>query len=289
MTPAGSLDHGVATGRPAPASPHSWKRAVRSVRSFKVFAGALVVALTIYLVNGLVGVVSPDSAWGIGYGIGATALLLAALAYAVRRRTLSARTVGPSRTYLLIHLYGGTLFLVLALMHSGFAMPQAPLTGILWLLGIWVVGTGVLGVLLQKWCAAALGQLTTEVQLVRIPELVEQTRAQAEEVARTAGGVLGDLYASELAGAMRTPTFRWRSFAGFVDDQAARFEYVRAMVPPERHESLEALRRLVRAKAEMDVHFALQTMLRKWLWVHVPTAVVLAAVLGLHIFVTLYY
>ncbi|MDH3223786.1 MAG: hypothetical protein OEO23_08720 [Gemmatimonadota bacterium] len=251
--------------------------------------GVLLVALAIYLVNGLVGVVSPDSAWGIGYGIASTALLLAALAYPARRRTLSARTIGPSRTYLLIHLYGGTLFLVLALMHSGFGMPQAPLTWILWLLAIWVVGTGVLGVLIQKWGAASLGQLTTEVQLVRIPELVDQTRAKAEDVARNAGGLLADLYASELAGAMHTPIFRWRSFAGFVDDQATRFEYVRAMVPPERHESLDALRRLVRAKAEMDVHFALQTVLRKWLWVHVPTAVMLAAVLGLHIFVTLYY
>ncbi|NNM34565.1 MAG: hypothetical protein HKO53_15910 [Gemmatimonadetes bacterium] len=88
---------------------------------------------------------------------------------------------------------------------------------------------------------------------------------------------------------MAPPTFRWRSLAGFVGDRKQRFTYMSSVVAPERQESLEELRRLVRARAEMDVHFALQSVLRNWLWLHVPTAVMLAAVLGLHIVVTLYY
>ena len=264
-------------------------RALRSTGWLKVFAGAAGLALAVYGLNAAIGVVHPASTWGIWYGSVATALLLVALAYGARRRTLSVRAAGRSRVYLLAHLYGGALFLLLALMHSGFALPEGVLTWILWVLALWVVGTGFIGVVAQKWCAAALAQLTTEVQLGRIGQLSEDLRRQAEEVAREAGGLIQDFYQSELAPTMRPPSFRWRSLAGFVSDRNQRFNYMSSVVAAERQGSLEELRRLVRSRAEMDVHFALQSVLRNWLWLHIPTAIMLAAMLALHIVVTLYY
>lgn len=264
-------------------------RTLRSTGWLKVSGGAAVLALAVYAVNAAVGIVHPASTWGIWYGAVATGLLVVALAYGVRRRTLFIRAAGPSRGYLLAHVYGGALFLLLALMHSGFTLPEGVITWILWVLGLWVVGTGFLGVAIQKWCSASLAQLGTEVQLGRIGELSESLRGQAEQVAREAGGLIQDFYVSELAPAMEAPRFRWRSLTGFVRDRNQRFGYMRSVVAPERQDNLEELRRLVRARAEMDVHFALQSVLRRWLWLHVPTAVMLAAVLALHIGVTLYY
>ena len=272
-----------------PVKPRRNSGVLRSTRALQAFVAATGLALAVYILNAAIGVVSPASTWGIWYGTLATVLLVAALAYGLRRRTLAVRRVGPSRVYLLIHLYGGALFLVLALMHSGFSTPQGPLTWILWVLSLWVVGTGILGVALQKWSAAALAQLTTEVQLGRVGDLGGELRDRADQVARDAGGLIQDFYASELAPVMGAPAFRWRSLAGFVDDRSQRFAYMASVVADNRRDDLDELRRLVRANGELDVHFAVQSVLRNWLWLHVPTAIMLTALLGLHIAVTLYY
>ena len=265
------------------------RRLLRSHRSMRAFAVLAVLAVATYAANGLFGEISPASVWGIWYGVAATLLLVAAMGYAGRRRALAARTLGPSRTYLLVHLYGGTLFLLLLLMHSGFSLPEGPLTWLLWLLGVWVVLTGLCGVALQKWCAATLSQLRTEVQLQRIPDLVTELKGRGEDVASDGSAIVKDLFASELAPALAAPVFRWRSFAGYVDDRESQFDFVESIVPGERRAALDQLREIVRTKAEVDVHYALQTALRRWLWVHVPAALVLTGLIALHVFVVVYY
>ncbi|MGI9625437.1 MAG: hypothetical protein ACR2QM_01260 [Longimicrobiales bacterium] len=262
---------------------------IRSPRAMMLFLAAVALSLLVFALNGVLGVVAPSSTWGIWYGVFATGLLLAAMAYAGRRRRMNIRKLGPSRTYLLVHIYGGTLFLLLQLMHSGFRLPDGLLTWSLWLLSAWVVLTGVLGVVMQKWLAVMLNQLRTEVQLSRIPALVAEIQGRAEEVCDEAGTVVRDLFTAELQPALVHPTFSWRSFGGFVDDKANRFDFVRTLVPSERHPQLDELRGLVRTKAEIDVHYALQTVLRRWLWLHIPAAVLLCGLIVLHIFVVIYY
>ena len=256
----------------------------------RVFAVLVLMAAIAYVANGVFGEISAASIWGISYGVAATVLLVAAMVYPGRRRALKARRLGPSRTYLLVHLYGGTLFLLLLLMHSGFSLPEGPLTWLLWLLGVWVVLTGLGGVALQKWCAATLSQLRTEVQLQRIPDLVAELRKRGEDVASDGSAIVKDLFASELAPALASPVFRWRSFAGYVDDRESQFDFVESIVPDDdRRDALDQLREIVRTKAEVDVHYALQTTLRRWLWVHIPAALALTGLIALHVFVVLYY
>lgn len=265
------------------------KGAVRSSRWMIVLLGSVAFAGSIYVLNSVVGVVDASSTWGIWYGIVATCLLVAVMTYAARRRRMDIRSLGPSRPYLLVHIYGGTLFLFVQFMHSSFRLPEGLLTWLLWLLSIWVVLTGIVGVLMQKWLALMLNQLRTEVQLPRIPALVAEIQHRSEEIVTDAGAVISDLFKAELQPALAQTRFSWRSFAGFVDDKSTRFDFVGALVPAERQAELQELRDLVRTKAEIDVHYALQTVLRRWLWIHIPAAVVLIGLVVLHVFVVLYY
>ena len=57
--------------------------------------------------------------------------------------------------------------------------------------------------------------------------------------------------------------------------RAREFQQLRTTLSAEAQSSLDELQRLYRVKLEMDSHYGLQQLLRGWLWLHVPTAVVL--------------
>ncbi len=250
-------------------------------------------AIVAYFYGSLVGVPSPRTKLGLGFGVAATVALGVVMLYTGRRSLPSVRALGRTSRYLEIHLYGGALFLLLSLMHTAFRLPQGILAWWLWVLSLWVVMTGVAGLALQRWIPRLLDSgLSLEVNLQRIPELVEETRVRAENVARGAGATVRSFYARELAPLMAAPRPRMPEALGLWGSPPGRsteFQRLRTTLSGEAQSSLDELQRLYQVKLEMDSHYGLQRLLRGWLWLHVPTAVVLVTLLILHIFFSLYY
>ena len=60
-------------------------------------------------------------------------------------------------------------------------------------------------------------------------------------------------------------------------------------MPSDGRGALDELQQAVRTKAELDVHFTLQSTLRTWLWVHIPPAIALLALVVAHIGLVLYH
>ena len=54
-------------------------------------------------------------------------------------------------------------------------------------------------------------------------------------------------------------------------------------------EKLLQLQSLFETKLEMDAHFTLQWTLRAWLYLHVPTSLLLLALVVVHVGTVLYY
>ena len=250
-------------------------------------------ATVAYVYASLAGVASPRTTFGLGFGVAATVALGVVMLYTGRRSLPQVRILGRTSRYLKIHLYGGALFLLLVLMHTAFRAPQGILAWWLWVLSLWVVMTGVAGLVLQRWIPRLLDSgLSLEVNLQRIPELVEEIRVRAENVARGAGARVRTFYARELAPLMAAPRPRMPEALGLRGSAPVRsteFQRLRTTLSGEARNSLDELQRLYRVKLEMDSHYGLQRLLRGWLWLHVPTAVVLVALLLLHIFFSLYY
>ncbi len=71
--------------------------------------------------------------------------------------------------------------------------------------------------------------------------------------------------------------------------KARHFEHVRTLLPKPERERLDELHTLYRTKLEMDAHYTLQKALRGWLYLHVPAAVVLVALVVLHVYFVFYY
>ena len=267
-------------------------RAASSSVWWTVFLAGAAAGLAAPLVQRVPGVGGEDHSWTMAYGIAASALLVVALVYTARRR-MPRRGPAPSYHWLQAHVYGGALFLLLLAVHSGLAAPAGPLSWGLWAVSVWVVGTGLAGVLLQKWIPPALTSgLSTEVHYDRIPELVAAVRTQAEEVATAGGESVRRFHEASLAPALagpRTSLVYFFDITGGIQSHLRRFDRQQRLLEGDDRRRLDTLRTLVRAKLEMDAHYTLQGALRWWLYLHVPPVFVLVALVAAHVLAVLYY
>lgn len=260
------------------------------------FLAAAGLGVTAFVVNALLAEVASGNAWGLGYGVAAAALLAATGLYGVRRRAMRRITRsgwGSARAWLWLHVYGGLLFLLLVLMHSGFRWPTGALTGWLWGLSAWTVASGLVGLVGQRWIPRVLTSgLAVEVHYDRIPELIADLRRQAEETAAASSPPVRELFRRRIAPALDRPRRRLIYFidiTGGIRSRLQELDYLRGFLEGEDKERLMKLERLLRSKLEIDAHFTLQQALRLWLWLHVPTSMLLIALVALHVFTVTYY
>jgi len=269
-----------------------YNKLIKSPGWLLAFCVAVVACLGTYGANAMLGRVHPSTTWGWGYGIAATVLFVAAMVYALRRRLMRFR---PGRTfhYMQLHLYGGTLFLLLMFMHTGFQVPEGVLTWWLWFFSLWVVLSGLGGVMLQKWIPTLLASgLDVEVNYDRIPELTDELYERAEDLASESGPEVRRFYRRKLADVLEAPRFRPLYFVDVTGGRAThtrQFDHLRSVLPADQKEDLNELEQIADTKRQIDAHYTLQTPLRWWLQLHLPVGILLIALIGLHIFTVLYY
>ncbi len=240
--------------------------------------------------------VHPGSTLGMAYGIAATVLMIGVALFGARRRAMrlaSRRSLGRSRAWLAFHLYGGALFLLLVLMHSGFRLPVGTLNWLLWVSSVWLTLSGLAGLALQRWIPRVLTSgLATEVNYDRIPELTEELRQRAESVAERCDDSVRALYAKTVAPALQEPTRGLIFFldpTGGIQARLKPFRYLESRLPAAEKAQLAELEKLYRAKLEIDAHYTLQQALRRWLIFHAPLSLLLIALVTVHIFTVSYY
>ena len=255
-----------------------------------LFLGAAAAAAAAFVVNASVAEIRAGNAWSLAYGIAAAALLLLAAAYGARRRMMrlaSRFRAGRAAAWLGLHVWGGALFLLLMLMHSGFRLPSGVITGWLWWLAWWTVLSGAGGRALQRWIPHVLSSgLTTEVLYERIPALVEEVRGRAADLAAGAHEAVRSLH-RELDPELAAPRRRWLFFidVGAGRERRAReFRHLRRLLAGDDRDRLDRLEELYRTKLEIDAHYTLQRALRLWLYLHVPGSLLLVALLAAHLY-----
>ncbi len=261
-----------------------------------IFAALVALALAAYLVVGELWESAPGSDLSLTFGWAAAAVLVAVAALSARKRTMKLASrlgLGRSQAWLSVHIYGGGLFVVLVLLHSDFGLPDGWVTG--WLLGLslWTVAGGFLGRMLQRWIPRLMTSgLATEVIYERIPELVEEVRSRAATVAGSGSVEIQDFYARSMAKDIEAPRRRWIFFfdiTGGVRERLRAVRYLRGKLSETEAGKLDELESLYRTKFEIDAHYTLQQTLRGWLWLHVPTSILLLVFLGLHLWGVLRY
>lgn len=265
---------------------------VQSPRWFYAFCIGVALCLVAYISNVLLANIHPGNAWGLTYGTTAAVLMLGAALYGVRRRTMR-WGIGIAQTWLQFHLYGGALFFLLLLMHTGFKIPSGVITWWLWFLSIWITLTGFLGVWLHKWLPKLLSSgLSIEVLYDRIPELVREIQAKTEGLIASCDEPIREFYQNHLAPALAGPQFNmiyYLDISGGINAQARRFDHLKKIVVGEQKKKVGELEQFYKTKLEIDAHYTLQKALRTWLFLHVPVSILVVLLLVLHVYSVWYY
>ena len=266
---------------------------IQSPGGLIAFGFTVVVCLVLFVVNAVLDRIHPGTIWGISYGIAATVLLVCVFLWMVRRRSLCLYALSRAWPFLQIHVYGGVLFLLLVLMHTGFKLPHGVLNIWLWSMSIWVVLSGLLGIALQKWIPTLLTSgLSIEVHYDRIPELITEARQKAERLIQTCELPVQDFYRTKLAPILAKPQPRLIFFLDITAGQTAKFKQfdtLRILLPDGEKQKLDHLLDICKTKLEMDAHCSLQRALRWWLYLHVPCSILLFVLTIIHVFVVFYY
>jgi hypothetical protein len=267
-------------------------RKTQSRRWARLFAVGLVASTAAYAVGALAGGVEPGNVWGLTFGSIAMALMIGVGAWGIRRRAMAVASrwhLGDSRSWLLFHLYGGTLFMLVTVMHMSFRFPHGIVTSWLFWVSVLTVISGFFGLALQRSVPRSLASGTDdEILFDRIPDLLTALRKRGEELAAECkNSLVRALYEEtvvpELASVRRRGQFLFDPSGGG-ESRWRTIEYLKPRLDPPARQQLDELESILRAKASIDAHATLQPLLRFWLYSHLPVSLLAYALLILHLY-----
>lgn len=241
--------------------------------------------LLVYLATRGIAPWSPKRGAGLAFGVLASLIFVFEMAYPFRRAR--ARPLGTAQRWLQAHVYLGVLAMLAVLVHSGFRLPGGVMGWSLLLLSLWTTASGLVGVWLQKWLPVVMAEgLRVEALYERIPSLIDHLVQEADALVADASDVLERFYTTEVRSRLATVEPSW---SYLLDVRAGReralepFRRMSTFVDADEKEIVNDLMTIRMEKMDLDVHYSLQGILRRWLVLHVPPAALLMALLVLHI------
>lgn len=216
-----------------------------------------------------------------------TGYMLAVLALSMMllplRKRFPALPAGLVSTWLRLHVVIGAVLLPAFWLHIGNIWPNGLFEQILAAAFYIVIASGFAGRLMQKILPTNLATAGGEVTRERIPREIIGIRLEAERLLVDCAEETGKrslvlAYEQTLSWYFRRPRFMLAHMIGastarhWFDHHAARLG--RTLDSVERG-YLDQIRTLAERKRILDLHYALQSLLRRWLFVHIPTAIAL--------------
>jgi len=195
-----------------------------------------------------------------------------------------------SSTWLQLHIYVGLLTVVILPFHMALRWPTGPFEVTLFIVYALVAGSGIVGLFFSRTIPARLTSQGDEVLFERIPYFIRQTRLRAEKltvdsVASTDTTTLADYYADYLTDYFDGPRHlphhlaqSDRPVAHLLEELRSRRRYFHE----ESQHFVDDLLELIRAKAALDYQYAMQGVLKLWLFVHLPLTYVLMLLVIVH-------
>ncbi len=255
------------------------------------------------------------STWpGIIYGSLALGIMFFDALLGARKKVPSWR-VGRASSWLRGHLWLSLLLFPLLFFHSAFQW-GGTMTGVLWFLFIFVMGSGLLGIALQQILPRLMTEaVSMETIYQQIPHVLSQLLYDADVRVAQAVGALGfDLVAPEGVTGARlkevvatedTERFKKiylqeirpylerqyslrKKFASR-EQMLSRMRGLKTLMPVMFHDLMDVLVSYLEEKRELEIQRLLHFWLHSWLVVHVPLSVLLIVLSCIHAVVALWY
>jgi hypothetical protein len=280
-----------------------------------------VASLAIYILYSMNSPAGPrgGSAIGLTFGISGYALMIYAGLLGARKKVPIWR-IGRAQTWMRGHIWLGLLSLPLILFHGGFAF-RGPLTAALMWLFFIVIGSGIVGALVQHYLPRIMtSRVPMETIYEEIPHVRAQLREEADQLVATVCGPIGDvldgsaLTEQQSASAVGTlvdieqeDRARFREiYLGkvrpFLSDPEAKhlelcdprrsaevFEALRRLLVAPVHPVLKDLENICEEEHQLSRQARIYHWLHAWLLVHVPLSIALLVLGAVHAVMALRY
>jgi hypothetical protein len=267
--------------------------------------GLFALSLAIYMLYAVRARGGPrgGSALGLTFGIAGYGLMLYAGLLGARKK-IPVWRIGRAQTWMRGHIWMGLLSLPLILFHGGFAF-RGPLTTVLMWLFFIVIGSGLLGALIQHYIPR---MMTSRVPMETIYEEIPHVRAQlcqeADQLVATVYGAgdvstLRDIEQEDRAHFREIYLGKVRPFLADPDAKeveladprrsAEVFESLRRIVAASVHPVLNDLENICEEEYQLSRQVRIYRWLHAWLLVHVPLSIALLALAAVHAVMALRY
>jgi hypothetical protein len=224
------------------------------------------------------------------------AVILALALFNLRKRLL-VLPIGSVRAWMIAHGVLGALCLPLYLQHAGGLWPNGFYEQALAAAFYVVMLSGLAGYVFERTVPQRLVELEREVIYERIPSKLAALRERAEAlvmeaVRETGSDTLGRYYAESLQWYFLRPRFLVSHLVGGARGGrwiAGHIGALRRYLNESERRFLDRVETLALRKNQLDAHYALQSVLKLWLFVHVPAAVLLVGLACWHLLIVNIY
>lgn len=224
------------------------------------------------------------------------ALMLALALFNVRKRFI-VLPLGTVRAWMTAHWVLGAIAVPLYFQHAGSLWPDGFYERALAASFYAVMLSGVAGWALERLLPRRLAHLGLEVIYERIPSEIAALRSRTEalivKAARDTGSdTLGRYYAESLHWFFWRPRFLLSQLFGSRRSERwvrAHGAALRRYLNEAERLVLDEIEQLALRKCQLDTHHAMQSVLKLWLFVHVPAAMLLIALACWHLLVVHVY
>lgn len=207
------------------------------------------------------------------------------------RKKVSFLPLGKVRNWVKVHIYLGWFVVGAFLIHIDFKWPTGALETVLLLFFVLVAGSGMVGAFLSKSLPGRLTRRGEEVIFERIPVFIRELRDTADEliansVEKTGSSSIADFYMTRVRNWMGQPRdgiehlFELNGRAYQIDNE---FENLSRYLNDSEKEILAEFKEMVLKKSDLDYHYALQSALKLWLFIHIPMTYALLVLALVHI------
>jgi len=252
------------------------------------------------------------SALGLTFGIAGYTLMLYAGLLGARKRVPVWR-LGRAQTWMRGHIWLGLLSLPLILFHGGFAF-RGPLTAVLMWLFFIVIGSGVVGALVQHYVPRMMtSRVPMETIYEEIPHVRAQLREEADQLVSSVcgpvdtqtpaqGAAVGLLVEIEQEDRARFREVYLGKVRPFLSDPDAKqleladprrtaevFESLRRLLVAPVHPVLKDLENICEEEHQLSGQIRIYRWLHAWLLVHVPLSIALLVLGAVHAVMALRY
>jgi hypothetical protein len=194
------------------------------------------------------------------------------------RKKLSFLPLLTSEGWLQFHIYAALLTAVLFVVHINYKMPTGWFEGTLAWLYILVMLSGFFGLFASRGIPKRLTTRGGEVLFERIPGIRRQLQERAETLAlksveEVKSSTIADFYVRELKDffdGTRNIVPHWFEVRTPVNLLLNKIADLNRYLNESERATMNEIATLVRQKDGLDYHYALQLVLKLWLFVHIP-------------------